>query len=728
VLVVWLLAASFGGPTFGKLSSVSTNDQAAYLPASSESTVVNKLQSQFTNSTSIPAIVVFASASRIPATELPTYAKLTTAFGSVSGVHKPKPPATTAIAGPIPSTDGKAIEFIVPVADSNSVDTIVADLRKVANENAPAGTAVYVTGPAGLTADLVSAFGGIDGILLGVAVAAVFVILLLVYRSIVLPFLVLFTSIFALTAAILIVFAMASWGWITLSGQSQGILSILVIGAATDYSLLLVARYREALGHVQSKWAAIGRAWHAALEPIVASGATVIIALLCLLFSDLNSNKSLGPIAAIGIVFSLLSALTLLPMLLAIFGRAAFWPFRPKVVAASVADAESVGRTAAHPHPHRRQPHVAGLAGITGLWLRVGTVIARRPRATWVVALILLGVFALGLPQLKANGVSQTDVVLTHSNAADGQKVLARHFAAGSGSPIVIVADASQADVVLAAVRKSPGISAASFYVGSVNPTSPAGSAATPIVRDDKVLIDATLRPQADSDAAQQVVRDLRSTLPRMDPTVLVGGVTAIALDTNTTAQSDLLKIIPIVLLVILLILMLLLRSILAPLLLIGSVVVSYAATLGVAAVVFNHVFRFPGADASVPLFGFVFLVALGVDYNIFLMTRVREESLKLGTRPGILQGLGVTGSVITSAGVVLAATFAALAVIPILFLVQIAFIVAFGVLLDTIVVRSLLVPALSYDIGRAIWWPSRLWSSSAASAPLSSHDADFST
>jgi putative drug exporter of the RND superfamily len=519
---------------------------------------------------------------------------------------------------------------------------------------------------------------------------------------------------------------MASWGWITLSGQSQGILSILVIGAATDYSLLLVARYREALGHVQSKWAAIGRAWHAALEPIVASGVTVIIALLCLLFSDLNSNKSLGPIAAIGIVFSLLSALTLLPMLLAIFGRAAFWPFRPKVVTDSEADAEPVGRTAAH--PHRRQPQVAGLAGITGLWLRVGTVISRRPRATWVVALILLGVFALGLPQLKANGVSQTDVVLTHSNAADGQKVLARHFAAGSGSPIVIVADASQADVVLAAVRKSPGISAASFYVGSVNPTSPAGSAATPIVRNDKVLIDATLRPQADSDAAQQVVRDLRSTLPRMDPTVLVGGVTAIALDTNTTAQSDLLKIIPIVLLVILLILMLLLRSIVAPLLLIGSVVASYAATLGVAAVVFNHVFRFPGADASVPLFGFVFLVALGVDYNIFLMTRVREESLKLGTRPGILQGLGVTGSVITSAGVVLAATFAALAVIPILFLVQIAFIVAFGVLLDTIVVRSLLVPALSYDIGHAIWWPSRLWSSRAAPAPRGSRDADFST
>jgi RND superfamily putative drug exporter len=234
------------------------------------------------------------------------------------------------------------------------------------------------------------------------------------------------------------------------------------------------------------------------------------------------------------------------------------------------------------------------------------------------------------------------------------------------------------------------------------------------VVKDGRVLIQATLKAQPDSPAAEQVVRELRRDLPASGSDVLVGGVTAIALDTNDTAQSDLLRIIPIVLLVILLVLMLLLRSILAPVLLIGSVVLSYAAALGVSALVFNHVFGFPGADASVPLFGFVFLVALGVDYNIFLMTRVREESLRLGTRPGILRGLGMTGSVITSAGVVLAATFAALAVIPILFLVQIAFIVAFGVLLDTVLVRSLLVPAVSYDVGRAIWWPSKLWRSAA--------------
>ncbi len=260
-----------------------------------------------------------------------------------------------------------------------------------------------------------------------------------------------------------------------------------------------------------------------------------------------------------------------------------------------------------------------------------------------------------------------------------------------------------------AATGRNDGIASAVLYTGNRWPVT--GQTREPIVVDGRVLIQATLTSEPDSVAAERVVRELRVSLPESDPTVLVGGVTAIALDTNDTAQSDLvLKIIPIVLAVILLILMLLLRSTLAPVLLIGSVVLSYGAALGVSALVFNHLFGFPGADAAVPLFGFVFLVVLGVDYNIFLMTRVREESLRIGTRPGILRGLGMTGSVITSAGVVLAATFAALAVIPILFLVQIAFIVAVGVLLDTLIVRSLLVPALSYDIGPAIWWPLRLW------------------
>lgn len=693
LVLVWLVLAGIGGPTFGKLSGVSSNDQAAFLPASAESTEVQEWQKRFTDSGSIPAIVVVEADESIPKSELgTTYADLGEKLGEVDGVEPAPEGQSRSVAGPIPSEDGLAVEYIVPISDSDELKSVVADLRAVAGDAVPEGAQVWVTGPAGLTADLVNAFGGIDGILLLVAVAAVFVILLLVYRALLLPFLVLLTSVFALCAAILIVYLFALWGWIKLSGQSQGILSILVIGAATDYSLLLVSRYREALEVEESRWVAILRAWRASFEPIVASGATVILALLCLLFSDLNSNKSLGPIAAIGIVFSLFSALTFLPALLAVFGRASFWPFRPVV--------------GGHAHKHVEGTTLTGLEGVRGVWRRVGGLIARRPRVTWIVSFVLLVACALGLTQLKANGVQQTDVILSQSDAVDGQAVVAKHFDAGSGSPVLIVAPESEADAVLTATEKTDGIASAAFYTGGGRPQP--GVPVDPVVKDGHVLIQATLASEPDSAEAEDVVKGLRDSLSS-DGSVLVGGVTAIALDTNETAQSDLIKIIPIVLAVILLILMLLLRSIVAPVILIGSVVLSYAAALGVSALVFNHVFGFPGADAAVPLFGFVFLVALGVDYNIFLMTRVREESLRIGTRPGILRGLGLTGSVITSAGIVLAATFAALAVIPILFLVQIAFIVAFGVLLDTVVVRSLLVPAVSYDIGRAIWWPSKL-------------------
>ncbi len=522
------------------------------------------------------------------------------------------------------------------------------------------------------------------------ALGAVFLILLAVYRSVVLPFLVLLTSVFALATSILLVFAFASWDWIQLSGQSQGILSILVIGAATDYALLLVARFREALGEHESKWDAMRVAYRGSVEPIAASGATVILGLLCLLFSDLNSNRSLGPIAAIGIVFSLAAALTLLPTLLLIFGRAAFWPLRPKVHAESGAAASTAVRVTA----------VRGTERLRGVWKRIAVLISHRPRLVWIASVLVLCAGALGLTQLQANGVPQSALILAPSNAVDGQNALARHFDAGAGSPIAVVAPEVDQDAVLDIVGAEPGISEATVT------TDPAGAA---VVEDGRVLISGTLEYQADSEEAEDVVRSLRTALDDASPDALVGGVTAVAVDTNDTALADLGKIIPIVLAVILVVLMLLLRAVVAPVLLILSVVLSYATALGVSALVFNNLLGFEGADASVPLFGFVFLVALGVDYNIFLMTRVREESLRIGTRPGILRGLGVTGGVITSAGVVLAATFAALGIIPILFLAQIAFIVAFGVLLDTVLVRSLLIPALAYDIGPNIWWPSRL-------------------
>lgn len=683
LVLIWIGVAGIGGPTFGRLDEVSSNDQASFLPAGAEATAAQEWQNKFRDSAVIPAVIVVENEAAFTPAQLGEAATLQ---DRLEGVQ----PGSTVI-GPIPSGDGQAVQFLVPVPSEGEVKEVVQELRAVLTESAPAGMQTYVTGPAGLTADLVSAFAGIDGILLLVALSAVFLILLIVYRSLLLPIAVLLTSVFALCAAILLVFGMAKLGWIQLNGQSQGILSILVIGAATDYALLYVARFREALTHTMNRTAAAGVAWKASFEPILASGATVIIALLCLLFSDLNSNKALGPVAAAGILCATLAALTLLPALMALLGRSAFWPFRPKLV----------------PDVEREPRLTTGLEGQKGLWKAIGSVVSRRPRIVWVASVLLLLAASGGILQLKANGVPQTEVILSPSNAVEGQDALARHFDAGSGSPAVIVTGEASAEAVLNQTKATDGVgNAYALAEGSVPVT---GASGVPAVREGKVLINATLDFAADSPEAEKVVSDLRSNVKKADPDAVVGGVTATALDTNTTAQRDLVTIIPIVLAVILLILMLLLRSVLAPVLLVASVVLSYAAAMGVSAVVFNEVFGFPGADATVPLFGFVFLVALGVDYNIFLMSRVREESLKHGTRPGILRGLGVTGGVITSAGVVLAATFAALGVIPIMFLVQLAFIVAFGVLLDTVLVRSLLVPALAYDLGRRVWWPGRL-------------------
>jgi len=681
-VLAWLAAAGFGGPTFGKLSEVSSNDQAGFLPQSAESTEAGEWQEKFLGADAVPAVVVVEFDTPLQPQQLADYGPLADQLAEAAGLASD---GGRKVAGPIPAGDFEAVQYIVPIPDGGGVGNAVEGLRVVLADELPDGATGYVTGGAGFIADLVAAFGGIDGLLLGVALAAVFVILLVVYRALLLPFLVLLTSVFALCAAILVVYWFALAGWIQLSGQSQGILFILVIGAATDYALLLVARYREALGEEESSWEAMRTAYRASVEPIVASGATVTLALLCLLFSDLNSNRSLGPIAAIGIVFSVLAALSLLPAMLLLAGRAAFWPLVP--------------RPGLRAHRPMEGGAPAGAEGLRGIWRWTTTLIARRPRLTWLVSLMVLAAGALGVLQLQAHGVPQSQLVLVQTDSADGQEALARHFDAGSGSPAVIIADSAAQDEALAVVRNQDGV--ADAEIQSVN-----GAA---VEQAGRVLVNATLADAADSDAAAATIASLRTALDSVDPQALVGGPTAVALDTSTTAQADLLKITPIVLAAILVILMLLLRSVLAPVLLILSVALSYLTALGVSALVFNHVFGFPGADASVPLYGFVFLVALGVDYNIFLMTRVREESLKLGTRPGILRGLGATGGVITSAGIVLAATFAALGVIPILFLAQLAFIVAFGVLLDTVLVRSLLVPALAYDLGQRIWWPGKL-------------------
>ena len=716
LILVWLVGGSVGGPYFGKVDEVSTNDQSSFLPESADATRVSERLPDFLGGRIIPAVVVVTGDEALDERQLADLQTLADDISEVPGV-------LDGVSPPIPSEDGEAVQIFVPIEAEGESPPIVEELRTLVQEEVPDDLQAWVTGPAGFTADLVEGFLGIDGLLLLVALIAVFVILVIVYRSPLLPILVLMTSLFALCVALLTVWWLAYAEIVVLNGQVQGILFILVIGAATDYALLYVARFREAIGTGAGRWEATTRAWRGAFEPIVASGGTVIAGLLCLLLSDLATNRALGPIASIGIAFSVLSALTFLPALLAIFGKAAFWPFIPKQGTIFIPDdlTQPVGRASAS----RRSGADPG----GGFWPRQARFVARRARRVWIISSLVLLVAAFGVLQLKADGVPSGDLVLGASEARDGQEALAEHFPAGSGSPVyvlvpeedvaaaveVLEGTAGIESVVVASEDSPTGQASVTVEDGEAvysSPGPPGTAAPTPTTADGDVLLVGTLADAADSVAAAQTVRDVRSGLTGAlgDGTALVGGVTAVDIDSNDTSIRDRAVIIPVVLLVILLILMMLLRAILAPVLLILSVILSFGAALGVSAVVFNNVLGFPGADPAVPLYGFVFLVALGVDYNIFLMSRVREESLAHGTRPGILRGLVATGGVITSAGLVLAATFAALGVIPILFLAQIAFIVAFGVLLDTFVVRSLLVPAVSYDVGPAIWWPSRLW------------------
>ncbi|MEV5068845.1 MMPL family transporter [Microbacterium sp. LMI12-1-1.1] len=717
LVLIWLAAGSIGGPYFGKVDEVSTNDRSSFLPEGADATQVNERLADFLGEDSIPAVVVVTGDGELSEEDVADVQALADDIAGIEGVQEDVSP-------PILSEDGEAVQIFVPIDASGEVGETVEAIRTLVADELPDGFEAWVTGPAGFTADLVEGFLGIDGLLLGVALIAVFLILVIVYRSPLLPVLVLLTSLFALCAALLTVWWLAFAGIVVLNGQVQGILFILVIGAATDYALLYVARFRESIATGASKWDATLSAWRGAFEPILASGGTVIAGLLCLLLSDLATNRALGPIASIGIAFSVLSALTFLPALLALCGRAAFWPFIPKQPLAMIPD-------------DLTQP-------VKGVWPRQARFVARNARVVWIACTIVLLAGAIGITQLKADGVPTSDLVLGASEARDGQEVLAEHFPAGSGSPAYVIIPEEDLAGTVEVLEASDGIES----VAVASEDSPTGQAAVEVqdgepvltavgppgtpapeatVADGDVLVVGTLTDAADSLAAEDTVRQLRADLDDTlgAGTAVVGGETATDIDTNDTSTRDRTVIIPVILLVILLILMLLLRSILAPVLLIATVILSFATALGVSALVFNEVFGFPGADPAVPLYGFVFLVALGVDYNIFLMSRVREESLVHGTRPGILRGLVATGGVITSAGLVLAATFAALGVIPILFLVQLAFIVAFGVLLDTFVVRSLLVPALSYDIGRAIWWPSKLarrdGAASAGSDPGSS-------
>ncbi|MFE7273141.1 MMPL family transporter [Streptomyces sp. NPDC057623] len=674
VLVLWLAVLFLTAPFAQKLTDAQDNDAASWLPGSAESTQVLEVSENF-RPEQIPAIVVYARdggltlQDRAAITEDVARLKQLTDHG-IRGAETRGPvfdrevdPRAAQVQVPI-TMDEKGWERIAPAVDS---------IRDVTGTGG-AGLTVHITGPGGTSADFSEAFEGIDSTLLLSAMAVVIVMLLITYRSPTLLLVPLVAVIVALFTAQAFIYLLAEHGGLTVNGQSAGILTVLVFGAGTDYALLLVARYREELRRHEDRHEAMALALHRAGPAVIASGATVVLSMLVLLAAEMNSTRGLGPVAAIGVAVALIAMMTLFPALLVIFGRWIFWPVIPHL---------------GTENPDKR-----------GVWARMGRRIAHRPRMVWTVTAIALAVCSLGLIQLRAEGLSNADAFTDKPDSITGQEISERYFPAGSGDPLVIISNQAQAVQVGRAVAATQG----------VVPTSLGLPPGTKPSYEGQVLFEATMTAPADSEAAKQTVERVRDAVHAVpDADAQVGGGTAALLDMDEATTHDNILIIPLVLLVVLLILVALLRALIAPLLLIGTVILSFTAALGISALAFRHLFDYAGESTDFPLFVFVFLVALGIDYNIFLTTRIREEATHQGTRTGVVTALAATGAVITSAGLVLAGTFAALGTLPMVAFAEIGFAVALGVLLDTLIVRSVLVTSLFLDVGAKVWWPHRL-------------------
>ncbi|MER5897844.1 MMPL family transporter [Streptomyces sp. NPDC001876] len=674
IVAFWLIVLVVAAPLAGKLTDAQDNDATSWLPSSAESTQVWEESKGF-RPESITAIVVYARESGLTGADRTRIAEdkqqlMTLRAHGVRGAETRGPlydsqnaPAAAQIFVPI-TMDEEGWERIGPAVDS---------VRDVVG-GSEGGLAVHITGPGGVAADSADAFSGIDSTLLFAALAVVIIMLLITYRSPTLLVLPVLAVVAALLTAQALIYLLAAHAGLTVNGQSAGILTVLVFGAGTDYALLLVARYREELRRHEDRHEAMARALHRAGPAVLASSGTVVLSMLVLLFAEMNSTRGLGPVAAIGVAVALIAMLTLLPALLVIFGRWVFWPVIPHF-------------GSDEPTEH-------------GFWARTGERLSARPRRVWVATALVLAALSLGLIQLRAAGLSNADSFPDKPDSVVGQEIQKQYFPAGSGSPLVVIADLGKGAQVRSAVETTPGVVPGSLVV-------PPG--AKP-VHEGRVIFEATLTDPGDSDQAEQTVERVRDAVHQVpDADALVGGDTAAILDMDAATRHDNLLIIPLVLLVVLIVLMLVLRALVAPLLLIATVVLSFTAALGISALVFRYVFDYAGETTDFPLFVFVFLVALGIDYNIFLTTRIREEALHQGTRAGVLTGLAATGAVITSAGLVLAGTFAALGTLPVVAFAEIGFAVALGVLLDTFVVRSVLVTSLFLDIGPRVWWPHRL-------------------
>jgi len=668
-IVFFLITAVIGGAFSGKFEDAQENETASFLPGKAESVKSIEAVQRYPGGELAPAVIVYERKGGLSAADRRRVVEDQRSFQS------DRPSIALPPQKPEFSDNGNAALFSLPIrATGNSTlfETSMDEIRdRVSGERG--GLTVKVTGAAGYGADAIKVFGNINGTLLLTTALIVLILLVVIYRSPIFWIIPFFTVLLAESSARGFGYLIAEAG-VTINGQSGGILPVLVFGAGTDYALLLVSRYREELRRHEDKHTAMRVALQTAGPAILASGLTVIVALLTLSLAEVNGTAGLGPIGAMGVGIAMISMLTMLPALLVIFGRRAFWsPFLDTI------------------------PHVGqtGSDETHGRWRSIGEWVAARSRRVWIGGTLLLVLLSLN--------VTQIDTGLTNSNSfrgdvesVEGAEILARSFPSGLGGLTnVIVPDGSKAPAVRDALLERRDL------VAQVLPPQEG----PPGVRLDVVL---SKDPFA-SETFDQIPA-LRSAVRSAGGSdVLVGGPTAEAFDYRESATRDNFVILPLALIVVLVILAVLLRSLLAPLMLVATVILSFFAALGTGIFFFEYVFGFPGVDPSLPLLSFVFLVALGIDYNIFLMARVREETLRFGTRTGMLRGLAVTGAVITSAGIVLAGTFSALAVLPLVFLTEIGFIIAFGVLLDTFLVRSVLVPALGFDIGPRIWWPSRL-------------------
>jgi len=661
VLVVALLATA----AVFALGSGSTSDTApgAGLPSTAESVRVAELQEDLPGADSTSALVVYnRSGEPLNEADLAAIAAAGERLAPLS-LDGFVPPATV-------SDDGETAIVVVPLESIDDVEaqtTRAEEIRSISNMSLPEGLGALLTGPEGFAVDISAVFAGADFTLLLTTVIVVAVLLIVTYRS---PWLWLVPLIVIGTAdglAGIVATRVAASIGITLDASTTGILSVLVFGAGTNYALLLIARYRDELRIIDDRRHAMASALRGAGPAVLASGTTVVLSLLTLLFAQLTGNRALGIACATGIVIAMLFALVVLPAALVLFGRGLFWPYVPRFGSANASE--------------------------RGVWARLGTLVSRKPLAVASIGVLLLGGLAVGATQIRT-GLAQTEIFISEPEAVKGQNLIADSFSAGSGSPTVVLANDAYADDVAERASGVAGVDSAA--VGVSNGT----------ISQITVVLSAA----AETEEAFETVRGLRAELHSLDgANALVGGLDAQALDVATATEADQDLVIPLILVLVFVVLVILLRSILAPLFLLFTVVASFFASLGLSWVLFRTIFDFPAMDTNVVLLSFLFLVALGVDYNIFLVTRANEEAKILGTRAGMIRALSATGGVITSAGILLAAVFAVLGVLPLITLTQIGIIVCVGVLLDTLLVRTVIVPALSFIAGDRFWWPRRL-------------------